>query len=268
MYLSSIANQRRFDIIKTIKSAGKGHVGGALSCIDILVALYYSGFLNVDSESCDEEFRDRFILSKGHCGVALYTVLADRGFFPRSWLNLVNQGSHLGEHPDMNIPGVEILSGSLGNGLGVAAGMSWVVKKRKSPQKIVVLLGDGECYEGSTWEAALFAGHHQLSRLLAIIDRNRLIATAETEMINRLEPLSDKWNAFGWDVRSADGHCMDDILAQLSYFSSRNSENPMLLIANTTKGKGLSIENTVEAHHGGISQNAYDKAKEIYGGHA
>lgn len=268
MNLDFVVKERRLDIIDAVKSAGKGHIGGALSCIDILVALYYSGFLNVDPQNCEEESRDRFILSKGHSGVALYVILADMGFFPKSWLDLVNQESHLGEHPDMNIPGVETVSGSLGNGLGVAAGMSWVANMKKSRQKVVVLLGDGECYEGSTWEAALFAGHHKLNRLLAIVDRNKMIATAETESVNRLEPLHDKWTSFGWDVRSADGHCMDEILVQLDYFSSRSSEKPMLFIAHTIKGKGLSVENTVDAHHGGISQEAYDKVKEDYDGHA
>ncbi len=262
MNLTSIAASRRLDVVDAIYTAGKGHIGGALSCIDILVALYYSGFLNIDPSDPNKRDRDRFIISKGHSGIALYTVLSDLGFFPKSWLKSLNRGSHLGEHPDINIPGVETVSGALGHGLGIATGMAWAAKMQQSSRKSVVLLGDGECYEGSIWEAALFAAHHKLDKLLAIIDRNMLMSTGRTEQVNKLEPLSSKWAAFGWDVYTIDGHSMDEILRVLDHFSSREVKKPMLVISQTVKGKGLSsIEDTVGSHHGGIPESIYDEVR-------
>lgn len=162
----------RLKIVETIAAAEKGHVGGALSCADILVALYYGGWLRCDPSNRSWPERDRFILSKGHVGAGLYVVLADLGYFDAAELSKLNRGGMLGEHPDKGIPGIEIDSGSLGHGLGIGAGIALAAKMDGKRNRTYVLLGDGECYEGSVWEAAMFAAHHELRNLVAVVDRN------------------------------------------------------------------------------------------------
>ena len=241
----------RRQALEMVVSAGKGHIGGALSCTDILVALYYGGILRVDPHRPDWADRDRFILSKGHSCVALYSVLADLGFFPVAELgSFCQKGSRLGGHPDRNIPGIEADTGSLGHGLGIAAGLALSAKIDKKERQTVVLVGDGESYEGSVWEAAMFAGHHGLDNLTAIVDRNQQCVTDFTEDCNRLEPLADKWKAFGWDVRDVDGHSFAELLGAFKDFRSRRSSRPLVLIASTIKGKGVSfMERTLVWHH-------------------
>ena len=199
------------------------------------------------------EERDRFILSKGHAGIALYAVLADLGFFPKEELDFLNKGRLLAEHPDPRIPGIEVVSGSLGHGLSVGAGMALADKFDEKPRRTFVLMGDGECYEGSVWEAAMFASHHQLNNLCGIVDRNGLITHGTTESINKLEPFKDKWRAFGWDVIEVDGHDLKVLVSALQKFTRKTSGNPTLILANTVKGKGVSfMENQANWHHGGI----------------
>ena len=247
------ALQIRRDIVNSIHKAGKGHIGGAYSIVEILVGLYYGNVLKFDPSKPKWEERDRFILSKGHAGIALYAVLADLGFFPKEELDFLNKGRLLAEHPDPRIPGIEVVSGSLGHGLSIGAGMALADKFDEKPRKTFVLMGDGECYEGSVWEAAMFASHHQLNNLCGIVDRNGLITHGTTESINKLEPFKDKWLAFGWDVIEIDGHDIKKIVKTMQEFNRKASGNPTLILANTVKGKGVSfMENQASWHHGGI----------------
>lgn len=241
----------RNQILEMIVSANKGHIGGAFSCTDILVTLYYGGILRCDPNDPDWSGRDRFILSKGHSCVALYAILADLGFFSISELNsFCQKGSMLGGHPDRNIPGIEADTGSLGHGLGIAAGLALSAKIDKKDFMSVVLLGDGECYEGSVWESAMFAEHHQLSNLIAIVDRNQQGVTDFTEDCNRLEPFADKWRAFDWDVKTINGHSFGELLDTFKDFRCRRSVRPLVIIASTIKGKGVSfMEGKLQWHH-------------------
>lgn len=250
-------------ILEMVVSANKGHIGGAFSCSDILVALYFGGILRFDPGKPDWSERDRFILSKGHSGIALYAILADLGYFPLQVLSSFCQnGSILGGHPDRNIPGVEIDTGSLGHGLGVAAGLALCAKMEKRDYLSVVLLGDGECYEGSVWEAAMFSGHHELNNLVAIVDRNRQCATDFTEDCNRLDPLADKWRAFNWDVREINGHSFVELLDALKDLRLRRSPRPLVVIAGTIKGKGVPfMEGRIKWHHGVPSGENLDIAR-------
>jgi transketolase len=242
----------RRQILETISSAKKGHIGGALSCTDILVALYYGGILRFDPKNPNLDSRDRFILSKGHSCIALFVILADLGFFPLSELGSYCQnGSMLGGHPDRNVPGIEADTGSLGHGLGIAAGLALSFKMDMKDCMSFVLLGDGECYEGSVWEAANFAGHHKLNNLVAIVDRNCQCVTDFTEDCNRLEPFRDKWCAFGWDTVIANGHSLEELLFAFKDLQQHKSEKPLVVITNTVKGRGVSfMEKEIQWHHG------------------
>lgn len=256
----------RRQILEMIVSANKGHIGGAFSCTDILVALYYGGILRFNAGNPLWENRDRFLISKGHSGVALFAVLADLGFFPVAELNtFCKNGSMLGGHPDKNIPGIEADTGSLGHGLGIACGFALSAKMDTKDYLSFVLLGDGECYEGSVWEAALFAGHHHLNNLIAIVDRNCLCATDHTESCIVMEPFADKWKAFNWEVRELNGHSFEDLLGAMSNARERDSDRPLAIIANTIKGKGASfMEGNIESHHGvPKGQNLENARKEL-----
>ncbi len=256
--LQEKATEMRVSILQAIHKAGKGHIGGAYSIVEILVSLYHNQVLTFDPKNPKWEQRDRFLLSKGHAGIALYAVLADLGYFPKEELNYLNQGRLLGEHPDPRIPGVEFISGSLGHGLPVSSGMALADKMDQNNRKTVVLMGDGECYEGSIWEAALFAAHHKLHNLCAIVDRNGLITHGSTEDINRLEPFKDKWVAFGWDVHVVDAHNFSELYSAWDYHFSKLSGQPTMVIAKSVKGKGVSfMENQAKWHHGGIDQERF-----------
>ena len=253
----------RLDILDAIACAKKGHIGGAFSSVELLVALFHGGLLNYDSDQPDWPGRDYFILSKGHTGVALYSILTSIGYLKKEQLMNLNQEGLLGEHPDFRIPGIEADTGSLGHGLGIATGLALSSRLDKKNNQTVVLLGDGECYEGSTWEAALFAAHLGLNNLFAIVDRNRQIVNDFTEDVNRLEPLGEKWSAFGWDVREINGHDFKDIFKAFHDFRIRKSTKPVLILANTVKGKGVSfMEGKLEWHHGGIGGDNYKLARQ------
>jgi len=252
----------RQDIAVAIHSAGKGHIGGAYSIVEILVSLYYTTTLNYRPSDPHWIERDRFILSKGHSAVALYAVLADCGYFKKEELYKLNQGGLLAEHPDIKTPGVEVLSGSLGHGLSIGSGMALADKHDKKNRKTFVLMGDGECYEGSIWEAAIFASHHKLRNLCGIVDRNKLITHGSTEIINSLEPFADKWRAFGWRVIEVDAHDFHELRICWEMFLTQNVDKPTLVIANSTKGKGISfMENEAVWHHGGITSEILEKIK-------
>ncbi len=226
-----------------------GHPGGDFSAIDVLATLYF-GVLRFDPARPDWPARDRFIMSKGHASGALYTALCAAGYFPESWLDSYMQPrSLLNGHPNRNyLPGVETNTGPLGHGFPVAVGVAIAGKLSGSDHRTFVLTGDGEQQEGSNWEAAMVAGHRKLSHLTLIIDRNRLQQGAGTEETSGLDPLDQKYAAFGWDVAFADGH---DIAALHLALSAPPGDRPRCIIANTVKGKGVSfMENKANWHHG------------------
>jgi transketolase len=250
--LKKAAAKIRNSIFESVIKAGKGHIGGALSSTDILVTLYHGKILNIRADAPDDPDRDRFILSKGHSGVALYNVLADLNFFPASELKTICcNGTRLGEHPDMVLPGVETITGSLGHGLGIGAGLGWSAKHNNQDFMTFVLMGDGECYEGSIWEAAMFAAHHALDNLVMIIDRNQQITLNYTEDCIKLDSLEKKFSAFGWEVESIDGHSFSQLTKVLAGAKNRKTGQPLAIIANTVKGKGISyMEGQLKWHHG------------------
>lgn len=231
--------------------AGTGHIAPALSCTEILVALYHGGFLRVNPDKPSWEDRDRFILSKGQGCAALYAVLADLGFIPITELQtFTSVGSRLGGHAESNIPGIEASTGSLGHGLPMSVGMALAAKMDGKDHLCVTLLGDGECQEGSVWEAAMLAGHHHLDNLIVIVDRNMLQSIDFTEAAVALEPFSKKWEAFNWDVHVINGHSFSQILTALIRLRSERTSKPKAVIAKTIKGKGISyMENKPIWHY-------------------
>jgi transketolase len=238
---------RRLDL-QMIEKARLGHIGGDYSVTDILVTLY-GAVLSVDPQNPGAPERDRFILSKGHSAGALYATLALCGFFPRAELDtFMAPLSALNGHPNRTkVPGVETNTGPLGHGFPVAVGHALAAKLQGSPRRTFVVLGDGELQEGSNWEAAMTAAHYDLSSLTAIVDRNRLQQGARTEETKRLEPLADKWRSFGFEVREIDGHNFEQLLAAIG---TKGTDRPVCVIANTTKGKGVSfMEDRAEWHH-------------------
>lgn len=249
--------------METAVLAGKAHLGGAFSCVEIITALYYGKIMNFSPENPDMEGRDRFILSKGHACLTLYSVLSDLGFFsPEKLKNYGRNGSILGGHPDHRIPGVEVSSGSLGHGLGIGSGLALSAKLDKKPFSVLVLLGDGECCEGSVWEAANFASARNLDNLVAIIDNNKVGATCPTQEYSGISPLKEKWEGFGWDTREISGHNFNEIFSVLSDIHSRNSGRPLAIVANTIKGKGVSfMENDFHWHHGVPKGELLEKAR-------
>lgn len=255
-----ISKKLRLKILDTIYESGKGHIGGAYSCVDILSVLYFGNILNINKNNYKDLNRNKFILSKGHAAIAQYVVLEKLGLITNDDLNRMNNGGILGEHPDINIPGIEFNTGSLGHGLGVGIGMALTSKLDNIDNRIYVLLGDGECYEGTIWESAILASHLRLNNLVVIVDRNNLCIRGKTEDINELEPFDKKWESFGWDVIKVDGHNHKDLK---NVFNTINSNKPTILIAKTIKGKGVSfMENNHKWHHGGIDDETYKKIKE------
>ncbi len=244
-----MARELRRTVIRMTARARSAHVGTSLSMIELLVVLY-TKYLRIDPKDLEHPDRDRFILSKGHGCAALYAMLAERGFFPEDWLDTFYQnGSELAGHSTHNVPGVEISTGSLGHGLPMAVGMALVGHRDRRPFHVYCMLSDGECDEGSNWEAALFAGHHKLKNLTVIIDNNKIQGIGHTRDVMNLEPLADKWLAFNWDVREIDGHDLQAIDEELAERPA-GAERPRCIVANTVKGKGVSfMENTVLWHY-------------------
>lgn len=241
----------RQQVLEMIVGAGHGHIGGSLSCVEILVALYQGGILWVDPKNPGWEDRDRFILSKGQGCQALYAVLADMGFFPVAELEQFGkEGSRLEGHPSWAVPGIEVNTGSLGNGLGIGAGLALSARLQGKNYRVFVLLGDAECHEGSVWEAAMFAAHHRLGNLIAIIDDNGLSATDFTSSVMRVSPLAAKWDSFGWNVHDIDGHSLELLIGCLGRLK-RSSEQgtPKVIVASTTKGRGVSFMAMVPRWH-------------------
>jgi transketolase len=237
-----------------------GHVGSCLSMAE-LVAVLYEGILDVNPEKPQWPGRDRFILSKGHAAAALYGALVEKGFFPREWIDTYYQdGGELSGHISHHVPGVELTTGSLGHGLPVAAGMALAAKRDAREHRIFVLMSEGDCNEGSTWEAAMFAARCRLENLIAIVDANGIQALGRVEEIG-LEPLGEKFAAFGWSVREIDGHDVQQIEGALRAVPF-DEDKPSIVIARTVKGKGVKhLENTLDSHYRFVPE---EKLNEVY----
>ena len=244
-----LARRIRLHALRMCNLGGGSHIGSVLSCADILAVLY-GAILRVDPSQPRWPGRDRFVLSKGHACAGLYAALAERGFFPLVQLDTHYQnGSLLCGHASHKVPGVEVSTGSLGHGLSLASGMAYAGALGDRPHRVFALLSDGECDEGSVWEAAMFAAHHRLKNLTVVVDYNRLQGLAQVCGVIRLEPFADKWRSFGWAVHEVDGHSHAALSAALSAVSSAPGP-PTCVIAHTTKGKGVSfMEDSVLWHY-------------------
>ena len=247
--LQKKANALRLATLNLCIGADKGHVTSAFSCAEILTALYYGNVLCYDPKNPKWEDRDRLFISKGHASPLFYSILVDIGFIPGTYLDGFCKTDKLGVHLQSGVPGVENTAGSLGHGLGIAAGMALAAKMDRKNYYTFVLLSDGECCEGSIWEAAMFAGHHMLNNLIAIIDRNYMTATDFTENSVGLTPLDKKFEAFGWEVKKINGHSICEILSCFDGIRSFRRKTPFVIIAETVKGKGvISAENKPTWH--------------------
>lgn len=249
----------RRSLLRHIKHAGAGHTGGSLSAIDILNVLY-NCILRVSPETRRDPHRDRYIQSKGHSVEALFVVLADQGFFPEAELDTLCQyRSHFVGHPTRKVPGIEQNTGALGHGLPLAVGTALAAKLDAAPFRAFTLLGDGELAEGSNWEGALAGAHYKLDNLTAIIDCNTLQITGHTRDVMNHEPLAEKWAAFGWAVRTVDGHDFTELITALE--QPLEAGKPSCVIARTIKGRGVSfMENVGKWHHGVPSDAEYAQA--------
>jgi len=250
----------RLTLLNYIKLANTGHIGGSLSCIDILNVLY-NDVLNVSPENFSDPDRDRYIQSKGHAVEALYAVLADKGFYPETDLKTMckYKSPYVG-HPTRKVNGIEFNTGALGHGLPISAGIALAGKKDNKSYRVFTLLGDGELAEGSNWEAALFAAHNKLDNLVAILDHNSLQITGRTNEVCSPYPIGDKWIAFGWDVVFVDGHNIAALREVLNN-TPVTKDKPVIVIANTVKGKGVSyMEDVKKWHHGVPSDEEYELA--------
>lgn len=250
MDFKKIAREIRKDIIRMHAASNMSHIGSSLSSADILVALYF-GIMRINIKKPCDRNNDRFILSKGHGASALYAILSQRGFFNKTILKkYCCDGSLIAGHSTRNcLPGIEVSAGSLGHGLSIGAGMALAAKIDNLKYRLFVLLSDGECDEGSVWEAALFAGHHKLDNLIAIIDYNKLQAFGRTGEVLDLEPFADKWKSFGWETREIDGHNIEEAIKTLKEAPFQKYK-PGVVIAHTIKGKGVSfMENSLLWHY-------------------
>lgn len=260
MTLQEKAHQLRIDTIKMLFEAQSGHPGGSLSCMDALVALYYN-VMNVDPTDPAMPDRDRFVLSKGHCAPALYAVLADKGFFPKEELGTLRKlGSSLQGHPDMHrTPGVEVSTGSLGQGISVAMGMALAAKHGGRSYKVYTMLGDGECQEGLVWEAAMAAAHYKLDNFTVMLDHNGLQIDGKNDDVMGLGDICAKFAAFGFDTLKVDGHDIDAVTAALK--APFTPGKPKFICCETIKGKGVSfMENNASWHGSAIKPADFEAA--------
>jgi transketolase len=258
--LEGQARQIRRDIWRALRAGGGGHAGGSCSAADILAALYFHR-MKVRPKEPKWADRDRFVLSKGHANAALGAVLAQAGFIEDSVLDrFYGFESPFGMHPDIKVPGIEMCTGALGHGLAVAMGMAFGARLQKKSFHTFVMIGDGELHEGSNWEAAMAASHHKLSNLTAIIDFNKICQSGNVNDVISVDPLADKWRAFGWAVREIDGHDMGEVVDALEALPV-DAARPTALIAHTVKGKGVSFaENTWQWHSNSVDDEILAKA--------
>jgi len=256
--LQSEKNRKR--LVEVVYNAKAGHIGGDLSCLNVMTALY-SEVMNISPAQVNDPDRDRFILSKGHCVESLYTVLESRGFIkPELTDTLGKFGSVLSGHPTIDVKGIEVCSGALGHGLSIGVGMALAAKMDKRSYKTFVMMGDGEQGEGSIYEAAMAGHQYKLDNLVAIIDRNHLQISGNTEDVMALDSIRERWSAFGWDVKEMNGDDMQSILDTFASIDYANRK-PHLLVSNTTKGFGVSyMENVASWHHGMPNEEQYQQA--------
>lgn len=258
LLLQAETNRRR--LIEIVYHGGAGHIGGDLSCLNVMTALYFQ-VMNVNPTVPKMADRDRFVLSKGHCVEALYATLEARGFIARELVDTLGQfGSPLAGHPTIEVPGIEVNSGALGHGLSIGVGMAIAAKKDHKTWRTYVLMGDGEQGEGSIYEAAMAGNQYHLDNLVAIIDRNHLQISGDTEDVMAIESIVERWGAFGWDVSEMNGDDMDSIVETFQNIDYANGK-PHLLVSHTTKGKGVSyMENVAKWHHGMPNEQQYQQA--------
>lgn len=257
--LEDTAHRLRKLTLETVVWAGSGHIGGAMSAMDVLTVLYHH-VMRFDPARLDWDERDRFVLSKGHVGVGFAPLLADLGCFPVEWLETYNKtSSRLGMHLDANkVPGVEASTGSLGHGLPIALGMALASRVKKVPYRVFCMLGDGECNEGSVWEAAMAASHYKVDNLVGFVDRNKAMIDGPTETIMSLEPLAEKWRAFGWRTWEVDGHDIPAVVAAIDEALAVEGA-PAMIVCDTIKGEGIDfIAGDYKWHYGAFDA---DKAK-------
>ena len=258
--LKLTAEQIRRRLVEVVYNAKAGHIGGGLSSVNVLTALYFD-VMNVNPQNPAMPGRDRFVMSKGHCVEALYSVLEAKGFLTKEEVDTYGTyNTKLAGHPTKKVAGVEINSGALGHGLSVGVGLAIAAKMDKAPYRTFVLMGDGEQGEGSIYEAAMSASHYKLDNLVAIIDRNGLQISDTTENVMALEPIRDRWEAFGWDVIDANGDDMQSVLEAFAAVDYADGK-PTLIISHTTKGHGVKLmENVLKWHHGVPSAEEYEQA--------
>ena len=258
--LKKKANKLRYHVVEMTTAAGSGHPGGSLSAADLVSTLYFE-VMNHDPKNPGWEDRDRFVLSKGHVAPVLYSALAECGYFPvEDLITLRKLGSKLQGHPVRGkVPGVEMSTGSLGQGLSMACGIALAGKLDKKDYWTYCLLGDGEMQSGQNWEAIMFAAQQKLDHLIAFVDRNRLQIEGDTETVVGLEPLTEKWLAFGWDVYEIDGHNIDHILGAIR--NAKTTDSPSVIVMRTVKGKGVSfMENNAGVHGRSCKPDEYEQA--------
>ena len=260
--LQKTVSKIRRTTFKAIAEAGGGHFGGSLSVIDILTVLYFE-IMNIDPTNPEMDERDRFILSKGHGGPALYCTLAERGFFPHEWLSeLDRNGGRIPKHVDrLKLPGsgIDVSSGALGQGLSIGVGMAITLKRDNKSNRVYVVMGDGECNEGQIWESAMTATKYKLDNLTGFVDRNVMQVDGTSNDVMPLEPFTDKWTAFGWNTLVVDGHNVQELLDACEK-AKNTKDKPSVIIANTIKGKGISfMENRYEWHSGKITEEQFEK---------
>lgn len=240
--------QELFELVMRFK---KGHIPSCFSCAEMVLALFYGGYLKLDPKNPRSRDRDKIIISKGHAAMVLYPILSDLGFFPKEELLKFTQPEGiLHMYADHSIPGIESITGSLGHGIGIGCGFAYCAKRDNQPYRSFVVISDGECYEGSVWETALFAAHYRLDNFVVIVDRNGLCILDSTEKCVRLEPLEEKWKSFGWHVLTVNGHSYSEILRALDEATTNKTGKPVTIISKSVKGKGISfMENRPEWHN-------------------
>ena len=261
--LKQKAKELRKEIITMIYNAQSGHPGGSLSAIDMLVALYYHK-LRVDPKNPMSEVRDRFVLSKGHCSPAIYCVLADKGFFPKSELDGYRKaGRMLQGHPELNTPGIDFAGGALGQGMSFALGIALACRLDCNGSKVYSMIGDGEAQEGAIWEASMAAPFHKLDNFIVILDKNQVQQTGKTKDVMDIGDVKAKWKAFGWNIISINGHDMKEVVNALDAADKFKNQKPTMIISNTIKGKGVSFMELNHKFHGKApNDEEYKKAIE------
>lgn len=268
MDYAKLANEARAKIVELSQTKKVPHLGSSLSCVDILVALYFTSKLNLGVDTINSPTRDRVVFSKGHGAAALYTILARKGYFPAELLEgFAELDSPLAEHPKpFAVPGVELATGSLGHGLSVALGMAKGAQILKADFKVCTVVSDGECNEGSVWEAAMLAPSLNVGNLMVIVDYNKWQATGRSNEVMRLASLRDKWAAFGWDACEVDGHDLGALTALIDKFKNSKNTKPTAVVAHTVKGKGISfMEDDNNWHYRIPSLEEFERAKKELG---